>query len=134
MARSDDNLTALPDYASLKKAPSKARTIQLLTEAHQLRKVTAEAADRLTEIKSELTQIQILNDLPGLRYNQFCFMAVERTGRRTLSKEKLIDNGVEPEVIEASYAEGDPYMQCELQVIGEAAEKKAAKVAGEGRY
>lgn len=126
MARSDDNLSTLPDYAELKgkAAPSKPKVINLLSEGHALRKVISEADLRLKEIKSELTQIQLLNEMPGIRYGTLCFMAVERAGRSTLSKEKLIDNGVDPYIISQSMVQGQSYMQCELQVIGEKAEKE----------
>lgn len=129
MPRSNDTLTQLPDFAeprpkSQPPLPQKAKTIQLLTEGHQLRKVMQEADERLKEIKSELTQIQLLNDLPGLRYNNYCFIAVERAGRQTLSKEKLIDYGVDPRIIADSMVTGGSYMQCELQVIGEKEERQ----------
>lgn len=128
MARSDANLETLPDYAVLKgqAAPSKPKVIQLLLEGHQLRKTIAEAGERLAEIKSALTQIQLVNEFPGLRHGQYCFIAVERAGRATLSKERLIDNGVDPRIIAESTIRGDSYVQCELQVIGEKGAKKAS--------
>lgn len=127
MARSAVTLEALPDYAELKgaKAPSKAKVTQLLLEGHQLRTVLQEAEERLKEIKSELSTIQLLNELPGLRYNQYCFMAVERNGRASLSKEKLIDNGVPPEVIAASMTQGSSFVEMRLEMIGE--QKKAGR-------
>lgn len=124
MARSSETLESLPDYADLKKAPSKSKTIQLLQEGHQLRHVMQEADARLKEIKSELSQIQLINELPGVRYGNLCFIASERAGRATLSKEKLIDNGVSPEQIAASMSAGAPYIVAELQVIGEKKEKE----------
>lgn len=119
MSRSAETLTNLPDYAVLKKAPSKAKAIQLITEGHQLKNVIHEADERLKEIKSELSQIQLMNDLPGLRYNQFCFMAVEREGRPSLDKAMLIDNGVDPAVIAASTRRGAPYIEQRLELIGD---------------
>lgn len=119
MARSEATLTQLPDYASLKKAPQKQRVTQLLTEGHQLKKVMTEADERLKEIKSELAQIQLANDLPGLRYNGLCFMAIEREGKRSLSKEMLIDNGVDPETISNSYKAGNSYVESRFEVMEE---------------
>lgn len=119
MARSAETLTNLPDYAVLKKAPSKAKAIQLITEGHQLKKVMADADERLKEIKSELSQIQLMNDLPGLRFNQFCFMAVEREGRPSLDKTMLIDHNVPPEVIAACTKRGSPYVEMRLELIGD---------------
>ncbi|SRR6266700_719077 len=128
MARSDANLESLPDYAMLKgqAAPSKPKVTQLLLEGHQLRKTIAEASERLAEIKSALAQIQMVNELPGLRHGQYCFIAVERAGHATLSRERLIDNGVDPRIIAESTVRGDSYMQYELQKIGEKEAKKPA--------
>lgn len=119
MARSDENLELLPDYETKKKAPSKARVTQLLMEGHALYKASKEAEERLKEIKSELSQVQILNDLPGLRHGALCFIASERSGRSTLSKEKLIDNGVPPELIAECTVSGQPYLQAEFMVMGQ---------------
>lgn len=117
MARSAETLSTLPDYSQIKKAPGRAKVIQLLQEGHQLKKVMSEADERLKEIKSELSQIQIVNDLPGLRYDRFCFMAVEREGKNSLSKELLIDNGVSPEQINASFKRGASYIETRLEYI-----------------
>ena len=121
MARSVETLTNLPDYAVLKgqRAPQKAKAVQLITEGHQLKKVMGEAEERLKEIKSELSQIQLMNDLPGLRFNEYCFMAVEREGRPTLDKSLLIDHGVDPAVIAASTKRGSPYVEMRFEIIGE---------------
>lgn len=124
MARSNEKLELLPDYGQIKKAPGRAKVIQLLQEGHQLRKVMSEADERLKEIKAELAQIQMMNDLPGLRYNEFCFIAVEREGKSTLNKELLIDQGVDPAVIFAAMKKGNSYIQTELCMIGEKAEKE----------
>lgn len=131
MARSDDTLTALPDYATAKKLPQLKRVGQLLVEGHQLRRTMAEADERLKEIKAELSQIQLANDLPGVRYGEMCFIAVEREGKRSLSKEALIDNGVDLDVIEASMRQGNSYVETRLEVIGEAARKKMEKEMAE---
>lgn len=124
MARSDKNLELLPDYEKAKKAPSKAKVIQLLMEGHQLYRMAMDAGDRLKEIKSELAQIQFINDLPGLRHGTLCFIASERSGRSALSKEKLIDNGVDPALIEECTVRGQPYLQTELMVMGAADRQK----------
>lgn len=123
MARSAETLESLPDYGALKKAPSRPRAIQLLNEGHQLRKVMAEADERLKEIKSELSQIQLINDLPGLRIGNLCFIATERAGKSSLNKELLIDNGVTPSQIAASMKAGNSYVQTELCIIGEKEDK-----------
>lgn len=119
MPRSAETLEQLPDYAALKKAPQKQRVTQLLTEGHQLKKVMSEADERLKEIKSELAQIQLANDLPGLRYNGLCFIAIEREGKRSLSKELLIDNNVDLDTINNSYKVGNSYVESRLEVMEE---------------
>lgn len=123
MARSNEKLELLPDYGQIKKAPGRAKVIQLLQEGHQLRKVMAEADERLKEIKVELAQYQFMNDLPGLRYGGFCSISTERS-KSTLSKELLIDQGVDPAVIFAATIPGNSYIQTELCMIGEKAEKE----------
>lgn len=119
MARSNEKLEQLPDYGQIKKAPGRAKTIQLLQEGHQLKQVITEAEERLKEIKAELAQIQLMNDLPGLRYREFCFIATEKEGKSSLSKELLIDQGVDPAVIFAAMKKGNSYIQTELCMIGE---------------
>lgn len=117
MARSATTLSALPDLMEIHKAPQRARIVQLLQEGHQLKQGIDDANSRLTEIKSELAQIQLLDDLPGLRYGQYCFVAVEREGKSILNRELLIDNGCPPELIAASMKKGSSYIETRLELI-----------------
>lgn len=62
------------------------------------------------ELKVKLEKMQNEAELPGLRHMQWCFVARQAAGRRTLDKMLLIENGVDPEVIEQSMKTGEPYV------------------------
>jgi hypothetical protein len=119
MARSNETLTSLADFAEVKKAPSRARAIQLLQYGHQLMATMRDAEQRLRETKNELAQIQILNDAEGLRYGDLCFMSSTISGRRSLDRTLLLENGVSPSQIEASMKQGESSLRMELCKIGE---------------
>lgn len=85
----------------------------LLTEAHSLR----EAEGRLKLIKARLTEIIREEGWDGIRSGRFCCMPRYQAGRKTLDRTLLVENGVTPEQIEASFKVGGPITVVELPEI-----------------
>jgi hypothetical protein len=65
--------------------------------------------ERAKRIKEELGGIQVAHGLEGMRFGGLTFAEREVSGRKTLDKVKLLENGVGVETIEASYVDGMPY-------------------------
>ena len=89
----------------------------LLREAADL--TTRKAADesRLNEIKETLSGYSQAYELRGMRHGLAGFEYRGWTTRRTLSKEKLVENGVDPETIAASYSESDEFLDTRIVVF-----------------
>ena len=64
---------------------------------------------RVDQIKEELQELQ--GDQPGLRFSDRCFVARVKSGRRTLDKGLLMENGVAADVIERSMKQGEDYVE-----------------------
>lgn len=83
----------------------------LLAEAHTLK----EAESRLRAVKEKLREeIHSAGYGMGVRYAGLCVITRWQTGRQSLKKELLIENGVTPAQIQASTVEGDGYWLVEL--------------------
>lgn len=102
------NIHALP---LISKLPSKEmkESAALLEELEAAAEMRATAEAREEEIKTRLGQLQEGAGLSGLRYGNVCFYQQQMDGRKTLSPELLIENGVGVEVIERCYKQGKPY-------------------------
>ncbi len=120
MARSNDTLLQLPEIttALAKQKVVQTKVRQLLTEGVLHQTTMKQADERLKEIKAELAAIQLQHDLPGLRAGKMCCITVEREGRLTLSKEALVDSGVDPQIIADSMKRGASYLESRIEVIG----------------
>lgn len=120
MARSNDTLLTIPEITATlaKQRAVQTKVRQLLTEGVQLQTTQKQAEERLKEIKADLAAIQLQYDLTGLRAGKMCCTTVEREGRLTLSKEALVDSGVDPEVIASSMKRGASYLESRIEVIG----------------
>lgn len=93
------------------------QAIRLLDEGHDLKAAIETMTERIEAIKMELLQIQIAHDCDGFRNGRLAFIGSYRKGRRMLSKDALLENGVSPEQIAKSYREGDAYWNKELKVL-----------------
>lgn len=89
--------------------------INLLDEGHDLKARIDEMTARVEVIKNELLQIQIAHDLAGFRNGNLAFIGSYVKGRRSLSKDALLENGVTPEQIKNSYREGEASWRRELK-------------------
>ena len=120
--RSEESLEALPDIWKMKRMSQELdqeykELCRLIDEAVSLRN----AEKRLDEIKKRIAQIVrdqglISNDgkLWGCRSGSAAVVVREQAGRKTLSREKLIEAGVTPAQIEASYIQGANYDVVEI--------------------
>ena len=116
--RSDELLYTLPETKAASKA-AKMKLDALLREAHQSKGFEK----RLKEIKTEISDIVQTQGLSGdgvlgVRSGDKCAIIRWQDGRRSLSKELLVENGVSPAQIAASEKQGDGFWMCELPEIG----------------
>jgi hypothetical protein len=72
---------------------------------------------RVGIIKTALAEIQAKFSLPGMRYGQTAFYSKIMSGRRTISKEKLLQY-MSAADIEKCYEEGAPYTTNTLKLLG----------------
>lgn len=72
---------------------------------------------RVSAVKSQLAELQSKFQLQGLRYGQTAFYSKEMSGRRTLSKEKLLSFMTAAQ-IETCYDEGAPYITNTFKLLG----------------
>ena len=85
------------------------QTISLLEEGWQLEQEIQQKEARLEEIKAALQVTCNEYDLKGVKNNGIGFLVSWVKGRKTLSREKLLENGVLPKVISDSYNQGEGY-------------------------
>jgi hypothetical protein len=103
------------------------RTLSLLEEGWAIEKVIEAKRARLEEIKADLQVICNENDIRGVKNDRISFLVSWVKGRRSLSRELLLTNGVSPDVISKSYSIGEGYYR--RQFIEAAKEKKAGTVS-----
>lgn len=117
--RTDDVLYSLPETSAASRG-AKIKLDALIREAHSLRGLEKRKKEVSAEIV-ELIQAQGLGDGErlGCRSGNLCAVIRYQSGRRSLDKELLIENGVTPRQIEASMKEGTGYWICDLNAIGE---------------
>ena len=109
----------LPDITEELKAPDRRRTAPLLEELAELTDCMKRDSERIEQLKGLLESIQTKYGLSGLRFGNLAFRTLEVAGRRTLDKTLLVQNGVDPETIEASMKESAPSVRREFRRIEE---------------
>jgi hypothetical protein len=117
--------------------PNAQRAVMLLEEGYSIKTEVGVKADekkgkagtgllgRLSEVQSELEQIQFEGEVDGLRHGSIVFASGMRSGRKTLNTSKLmvalIERGVAMEVWNEAVAvatkTGDDYAVRELEVL-----------------
>lgn len=97
---------------------------EALEELESIHELQAMNAEREDELKTRLREIQNTHELMGIRFGQLAFAATSAQGRKTLSKTKLIEAGVSAKVIEACYAQGDPYVKKEFRNLDRSSKGK----------
>lgn len=106
------------------------RAKSLLEEMDEVQSLKDMVLEREEEIKQELEQIQQRAPaaVRGLRWGQLCFAAEERDGRKTLSVDLLVEHGVDPRVIQASYKQGSKFMERTFRRLNDPNSKKTLEV------
>jgi hypothetical protein len=105
----------LPDIAEELKGPERKKVAALLEELGNLQAQTKLNDERSDEIKNILALTQAKHQLNGLRFGNLAFRVLQVPGRKTLDKLLLMENGVDPETIEASMKFGNPSMRREFK-------------------
>lgn len=104
-------ISVLPDRKTMNAAK------KLMAESADLKVVIDGAEARRKEINEELAVYAEANGLPGFRHGMYGFQYSGWTSRQSLSREKLVENGVDPEAIAASMVDGTPYLNCKVIVF-----------------
>jgi hypothetical protein len=100
----------LPSVTELK-PDVRAKVMALMDE---LADVTVEANrlnTREAQLKKQLDTLRDEAGQPGFRYANLSFQAIRVSGRRTLDKWMLLENGCPSRVLDASYKEGKPSLR-----------------------
>lgn len=82
----------------------------LLKEGIKLRAKISELEESASDLREQLAVICAAYDLKGLRHGLAGFEYHGYKTRQTLSKEKLLANGVSADIIAKSFSEGEPYL------------------------
>jgi hypothetical protein len=115
--RRSDN-SSLPLASVLEQSQMDA-AVALLKQSYKLKQQEDKIKEQLEEIKLELSGLCAGLELNGLRWGKSGFEYRGYVTRKTLSKELLLENGVEPETIAASYKESEPYLDTRFVVFDE---------------
>jgi hypothetical protein len=91
-----------------------ARAVELLKKAVRQAAKKSEAEEEIERIKAELGAICEAYGLKGLRHGLNGFSYSGWTTRKTLSKERLLAQGVSAEQIDAAYAESEPFVYARI--------------------
>lgn len=98
-------VSIIPDDDTMKRA------VKLMKEAVAAAARQSEAEERLKEIKDELAAICTAYDLEkGFRHGLVGYEFHGYQTRKTLSKERLLAQGVSAEQIDAAYVDGTPFL------------------------
>lgn len=101
------------------------RAAQLLIDYATYQESKAALEEQLREIKSALAAIADKYGAPGIRHESLVMYYGGEKTRRTLSRTMLLENGVTPEQIEASYQDSKPYL--DVRVVDLSKPKKGQK-------
>lgn len=110
-------VASLPEACEIDDEIMSRRAAELLEEALQVKLRHDKDRERLDEITSELTEIARGYELPGIRLGRIGLLYNGERSNRYLDKAALIENGVSPEVIAASYKDTKPYTDARLMLL-----------------
>jgi hypothetical protein len=109
----------LPEVREVAELKSRKRIIALLTKLAELDLEMKANKTRMDKTKDELETLQNETGMIGFRFEKLCFISREVPGKKTLDKMALIENGVEPEVIEKSMKTGKSYIEHRFKDISD---------------
>lgn len=91
------------------------RAQSLLEELDSIKQINQMNKEREDEVEAELEEIQKGAGLLGLRWGPWAFAWRMMEGRKTLSVEKLVEEGVSAEVIERCKVQGSRFAKREFR-------------------
>jgi hypothetical protein len=86
--------------------------VETLKEAAELQARHAADSQRLEELKSVLANVSEAFSLPGMRWGNTGFEYRGKRRNKILSKERLLEHGVSPEIVADSYALTKEFIDC----------------------
>ena len=107
----------LPNPEKIDDKITSRRAKKLLEEALEIKLRYDKDKDRLEEITDELTTIARGFELPGIKHGQIALAYFGERSNKYLDKSLLLEHGVSPETIAASYRDGKQFSDSRLMLI-----------------
>lgn len=104
----------LPLVSVINDQPTMEHARALLEEAAKIKKRNDEDAERLKEIRLELADLADAYNLPGMRHGSIGLQYNGKRSNMVLDRAKLVENGVDPEIIKASLAPTKEFVDCKF--------------------
>lgn len=106
--------SSLPMASTIPDPETFRRVVELLKEGVALKVKASELEEREKEIKEELAAVAEGYQTKGFRHALAGFEYHGWQTKKTLSKEKLLSNGVSADVIDKSFSESDPFLSTKM--------------------
>lgn len=117
--RSDETIYSAPTVDDLESSKPRRKTIAaLLLNAADLKQEIARCKAELDDLIDQLLSHSQRLGTTSIRHEGVAFYCSESEGKRTLDRVLLIENGVDPNIIEASMKTGKPFWKKELAIAG----------------
>lgn len=110
-------VASLPEPSAIEDDTMASRARELLHEALAVKLRHDKDRERLDEITQELTVIARGYSLPGIRQGRIGLLYNGERSNKFLDKALLIEHGVSPEVISASYRATKPFTDARLMLL-----------------
>jgi hypothetical protein len=98
----------MPAVSTIPDTETMQRAVEMLQRAVELKREIEQREKEYKRLKDEIVAIAVTNEIPGYRYGKDAVM-IGMQSRSSLSKEKLLENGVDPLAIAESMVEGEEY-------------------------
>jgi len=106
--------SSLPIASKIPDPETFRRVVALLKEGVEIKVKASELEEREKEIKEELAAVSEAYGTKGFRHGLVGFEYHGWQTKKTLSKEKLLSNGVSAAVIDNSFAESAPFLSTKM--------------------
>lgn len=114
-AKDHPKARSMPISSSVfKKTRDMQQAVELLEQAISTKELFDEVEPKLDSLKKDLAGVCAGNDIPGFRHGTNAVCVDITPGRKMLSKDKLLEFGVDPQIIADSMVEGEPYYKVSL--------------------
>lgn len=102
----------LPLVSVIDDRPTMDLAKETLQEAIEIQARQKQDKERLDELKATMINIAVAYGLPGMKWGRCGFEYRGERSNKTLSKERLLEHGVDPEIIADSYEPTKAFIDC----------------------